>query len=58
MSAGTRAILLPAGRCARIEDATADPKVLLDLHGQSLFDRHLKALEAVGLHHAMLVVYE
>lgn len=56
MNADTHAILLAAGRGTRIEGTTAEPKVLLDLHGQSLLERHLKAWEAVGLHHAVIVV--
>ena len=56
MSAGTSAILLAAGQGSRIEGATVEPKVLLDLHGRSLLERHLEAWEAVGLLHAVLVV--
>ena len=42
MSAGTSAILLAAGQGSRIEGATVEPKVLLDLHGRSLLERHLE----------------
>ena len=56
MSADTSAILLAAGQGTRIEGTTAEPKVLLDLHGQNLLERHFKAWEAVGLQHAVLVV--
>jgi choline kinase len=56
VSADTSAILLAAGQGTRIEGTTAEPKVLLDLHGRSLLARHFKAWEAVGLQHAVLVV--
>ena len=56
MSADTSAILLAAGQGSRIEGTTVEPKVLLDLHGRSLLERHLEAWEAVGLQHAVLVV--
>jgi len=56
VSANTSAILLAAGQGTRIEGTTDEPKVLLDLHGQSLLERHLEAWEAVGLQHAVLVV--
>ena len=41
VSANTSAILLAAGQGTRIEGTTDEPKVLLDLHGQSLLERHL-----------------
>jgi choline kinase len=56
VSADNSAILLAAGQGTRIEGITAEPKVLLNLHGRSLIERHLEAWEAVGLQHAVLVV--
>ncbi len=56
MSADFSAILLAAGQGTRIEGTTAEPKVLLDLHGRNLLARHLEAWAEVGLQHAVLVV--
>ncbi len=56
MSTDTSAILLAAGQGTRIEGTTAEPKVLLGLHGRSLLKRHFEAWETVGLQHAILVV--
>ena len=50
------AILLAAGRGTRLADQTAEPKVLLDLHGRSLLERHFAAWAEAGLKHAALVV--
>ncbi len=45
-----RAILLAAGRGARLEAAAGDlPKCLLELGGRTLLARHLDALEQVGV---------
>ena len=50
------AILLAAGQGTRIAGTTAEPKVLLDLYGRSLLERHFEAWEAAGIKSAVLVV--
>ncbi|SVE21367.1 uncharacterized protein METZ01_LOCUS474221, partial [marine metagenome] len=55
-ASGYTAILLAAGQGLRIAGTTPEPKVLLDLYGRSLLERHLEAWAAVGIEHAALVV--
>ena len=50
------AILLAAGQGSRIADETAEPKVLLDLHGRTLLERHFEAWAEMGFEHAAIVV--
>lgn len=56
MSTDISAILLAAGQGTRIEDTTAEPKVLLDLLGKNLLARHFEAWAELGLQHVVLVV--
>lgn len=53
---GHTAILLAAGQGMRIAGTTPEPKVLLDLYGRSLLERHLEAWAEVGFEHAAIVV--
>ena len=53
---GYTAILLAAGQGLRIAGTTPEPKVLLDLYGRSLLERHLDAWAKVGFEHAAIVV--
>ena len=55
-ASGYTAILLAAGQGLRIAGTTPEPKVLLDLYGRSLLERHLEAWAEVGFEHAAIVV--
>jgi choline kinase len=50
------AVILAAGRGTRLASLTTQPKVLLDVGGQSLLARHLAVLRALGLRRVALVV--
>ncbi|MSU41545.1 MAG: phosphocholine cytidylyltransferase family protein [Pedosphaera sp.] len=50
------AIFLAAGRGTRIRGQTAKPKILLELQGRTLLQRHLAALRAVGVRDVLFVV--
>ncbi len=50
------AVLLAAGRGARIAAVTDEPKCLLKVGGESLLERHLTALERVGVRDLCVVV--
>lgn len=54
--ASATAVLLAAGRGARIASVTEEPKCLLRVGGESLLERHLAALEAVGVRDLCVVV--
>ena len=51
-----RAIILAAGRGARLQGAHRLPKCLLTFDGATLLERHLDILEAVGVHDIVLAV--
>ena len=53
-----RAIILAAGQGLRLQQADAEhvPKVLLRFGGQSLLERHLLLLRAVGVHEVVLAL--
>jgi choline kinase len=48
-AAPARAILLAAGRGTRLRALHSGPKCLLEIDGQSLLERHLRALAALGV---------
>lgn len=51
------AILLTAGVGRRLQPFTnSHPKVLLEVAGRTLLDRHLDALAVAGVHHVVMVV--
>lgn len=53
---GATCVLLAAGRGARIAGVTDQPKCLLRVGGASLLERHLSALEQVGVRDLCVVV--
>ncbi len=50
------AVILAAGRGTRLASVTAQPKILLGVGGQSLLERHLTVLRALGVYRVAMVV--
>jgi choline kinase/phosphatidylglycerophosphate synthase len=50
------AIVLAAGRGSRMDDTDGRPKLLLELHGQTLLERQLETLSSLGVTAFVIVV--
>jgi choline kinase/phosphatidylglycerophosphate synthase len=51
-----QAIVLAAGRGSRMDDTDGRPKLLLELHGQTLLERQLETLSSIGVTAFVIVV--
>ena len=50
-----RAVLLAAGRGERLRPLTESvPKALVEVRGETLLERHLRALQRAGIHNTLV----